>query len=127
MWCFQISWVVRGQNPIEGDIFGGFKAYAKAFEDSRLAFGLNQLSEGSGFIDVPCVGQVLCTVLEGVPDLFSILLDLSEKSIGFLHLRFGLDDSPCAVHERRVGASIEEVGKVPFGGDYGAASVGEEW
>jgi hypothetical protein len=31
---FQISRVVRGQNPIEGDVFGGFEAYAEALEDS---------------------------------------------------------------------------------------------
>ena len=98
------------------------------FEDSGLAFGSDQLSEGSGFIDVLCVGQVLCTVLkEGIPDLLSILLDLSEKCVGFLYLCFSLDDCPCAVHERCVCASIEEVRKVPFGGNYSAASIGEEW
>lgn len=96
---FQVNRVVRGQYSIEGDVFGGFEAYAKAFEDGGLAFGSNQLSEGSGFFDVPCVGQVLGTVLkEGIPDLFSILLDLSEKSVGFLYLRFGLYDGPCTVH-----------------------------
>ena len=96
---FQVNRVVRGQYSIEGDVFGGFEAYAKAFEDGGLAFGSNQLSEGSGFFDVPCVGQVLSTVLkEGIPDLFSILLDLSEKSVGFLYLRFGLYDGPCTVH-----------------------------
>ena len=71
---------------------------------------------------------MFCTVLEeGIPDLFSILLDLSEKGVGFLDLHFSLDDGMCAFHERSVSSSIEEVRKVPFGGDHGAAGIGEEW